>query len=579
MSSSDPRAATSALADAPNVAARHPQFAQALRLQAGGDPAAARQLYLGLIETPALTAACLHQLAVITSLRNEHERAAGLFRHALKLDPSNLRNYSSLANALSRCGNGAAALGVLLDQGCALQNAGRYADAEIPYREILSHDLLNYGAYVNLGTCLAQLHRLPEALQQLFRAMQLYGRLDKRVADFALALRERLADNIDVPLEAVLPPGLPNGRIEKIEDAITTLGKIMSEFCRPQEAVLCHRQSIALAPGFALAHWNLSLALLATGSHAEGWQEYEWRWHWEGFPGAQRRLPIQPWRGEPLSGQRVLVWAEQGFGDTLQFAPLVSRLAQMGAQVTFEVMTPLVRLLAQSFTDITVIEGPVQNQPALQGRDFDFGIANLSLPARLGLSAKSLPLATGYLKAAPDDIARWAPRLASNGRLRVGVVWAGRSKPDARRSIAFELMAPLFDRRVIKWYSLQVGPEQDDIPKGGNAAIDSLAAELTDFAETAAAMTHLDLIITIDTAAAHLAAALGKPVWLLLPRVSDWRWVETTAVSSWYPSLRIFRQASDGHWGSVIAAVGEALDCRTAQPVAAADSAQVSLWT
>ena len=164
MSSSDPRAATSALADAPNVAARHPQFAQALRLQAGGDPAAARQLYLGLIETPALTAACLHQLAVITSLRNEHERAAGLFRHALKLDPSNLRNYSSLANALSRCGNGAAALGVLLDQGCALQNAGRYADAEIPYREILSHDLLNYGAYVNLGTCLAQLHRLPEAL-------------------------------------------------------------------------------------------------------------------------------------------------------------------------------------------------------------------------------------------------------------------------------------------------------------------------------------------------------------------------------------------------------------------------------
>lgn len=549
-----------------SLRALFPQFAEALALHARGDLEGARGLYLRLIERPRLTAACLQQLGVLATQRAEYELAAEIFRHSLKLDPSNLRTYSQLANTLSRVGRGAEGLAILLDQGCTLQSAGRYADAEQPYREILSHDRLNYGAYVNLGTCLAQMHRLPEATQQIFRAMQLYGRLDARVAIFEQELGQRIADRVGVPLNNTLPPGLPSGRIEKIEDAVTTLGKIMTEFCLPDEAILCHRQSIELAPGYALAHWNLSLALLATGRYAEAWAEYEWRWHWDGFPDAKRQRHFPPWRGESLANKRVLVWAEQGFGDTLQFAPLVTRLAEMGAQVTFEVMHPLVRLLAQSLHGIAVVDSSEKIQPLLHGNEFDFAVAHISLPAILGLRAESLPIAISSLRAEASAVTRWAQRIEPSGRCRAGIVWAGRSKPDARRSIPFQLLSPLFDRQTLKWYSLQVGPQAQDIPKVGNAAIDDLSNELTDFAETAAAMANLDLIVTIDTAAAHLAGALGKPTWLFLPWVSDWRWAATTTgasgskYSAWYPSVRIFKQPGDGQWNEVIEAVGAELD-------------------
>ena len=550
----------------PALSANFPLFAQALKLHSSGDHEGARALYLRLVERPRLTAACLHQLAVLATQRGEHEIAPELFRHALKLDPSQLRTYANLAASLQKVGRNAEALSVLLDQGCTLQNAGRYAEAELPYREILSHDLLNYGAYVNLGTCLAQMHRLPEAAQQIFRAMQLYGRLDARVAEFAEQLARRIADKVGVPLQARLPPGAPSGRIEKIEDAVTTLGKIMTEFCLPDEAILCHRQSLALAPGFALAHWNLSLALLSTGQYAQAWPEYEWRWHWDGFPEAQRQRNYTPWRGEAPANKRILVWSEQGFGDTLQFAPLVAQLAAKGAQVSFEVMRPLAGLMAQSLKGVTVIEAPDAGQPAAPDQTYDYAVANISLPAIMGLELASLPLASKYLRADPATKKRWAKRIAPTDKTRIGVVWAGRSKPDARRSIAFSILAPLFDRQTLKWYSLQVGPPVNDIPKAGNAAIEDLSQGLTDFAETAAAMSCLDLVITIDTAAAHLAGGLGIPTWLLLPRVSDWRWAatstraETQTWSCWYPSVRIFKQSSDGLWDGVIGEVGAALD-------------------
>jgi tetratricopeptide (TPR) repeat protein len=563
-----PEAADHQSASAPfaALAPHFPRFAQALSFHANGELAKARELYLLLMERPRLTAACLHQLATLAEQRAEHELAVELFRHSLRLDPSILVTYSKLANALSRLGHRLAALNVMLDQGCAQQNAGRYAEAELIYREILSNDLLNYGAYVNLGTCLAQMHRIAEATQQIFRAMQLYGRLDARVTGFAHHLASRIADKVRVPLSARLPNGNPSGRIEKIEDAITTLGKIMTEFCLPDEAILCHRQSIALAPGFALAHWNLSLALLSKGQYGQAWPEYEWRWHWDGFPEAQRYRQLQRWRGEPLAGKRILVWAEQGFGDTLQFAPLINQLVTMGAEVSFEVMRPLLRLLTQSLPGVRVIETPEAGQPTSPNETSDFAVANISLPAILGLDQTALPIATQYLAADTSAIARWAERLGPTGKRRVGVVWAGRPKPDVRRSIAFEALAPLLDRHQWDWYSLQVGLQADDIPKVSNIRIEDLSQGLTNFAETAAAMHCMDLIITVDTAAAHLAGGMGKPTWLLLPHVADWRWAATIQKASsetwscWYPSVRIFKQSNDGQWDGVVQAVGAALD-------------------
>ncbi len=550
----------------PELAAHFPRFAEALARQDQGDLEGARALYLPLLEHPRLTAPCLHQLAGLAAARGELALAADLYRHVLRLDPSLLPSYSQLANVLWRLGMAAAGLNVLLEQGCALQLAERFADAEIPYREILQHDPLNYGAHVNLGTCLAQMHRLPEAARHMLLALRLYGRLNRTVLAFAHSLQQELAG---VPaLDAPLPEGLPTGRIEKIEDAVTTLGKLMSEMGLPEQAVRCHRLSVALAPGFALGHWNLALALLAVGDYAAGWQEYEWRWHWPGFPAARRQGDLPVWTGEPLAGKKIRVWAEQGFGDTLQFAPLVSQLAAQGADVHYEVMQPLHRLMVQSLPGVTVIEAPEAGTAPQATDGFDYAVANISLPALLPARMAALPLAEAYLKPAADAVKRWDQRMGDDKLPRVGIAWAGRSKPNALRSVPFALLAPLFERRSVSWYSLQVGAEQHDVALAGSATIHNLAEGLTDFAETAAAMANLDLVITIDSAVAHLAGALGKRTWLMLLAVPDWRWADTRVqdgqeFSAWYPSVQIFRQATGQGWEPVVAQLGYALDAAT----------------
>jgi tetratricopeptide (TPR) repeat protein len=549
------------------LVAHFPRFAEAVAKQTSGDLEGARALYLTLLERPRLTAACMHQLASLAAARGELEAAVGLYRHALRLEPAHLVTYSKLANALWRLGQGAAGLSVLLDQGCTLQLAERFADAEIPYREILQHDPLNYGAHVNLGTCLAQMHKLPEAAQHLLLALRLFGRLNRTVLAFAQSLQQPLADVL-AP-DAPLPEGLPTGRIEKIEDAVTTLGKLMSELGLPQQAVRCHRLSVALAPGFALGHWNLALALLAVGEYAEGWQAYEWRWHWPGFPAARRQGEQPVWTGQPLAGKKIRVWAEQGFGDTLQFAPLVNQLAAQGAQVSFEVMAPLHRLMAQSLQRVTVVEAPQAGMlPPNNAADFDYAVAHISLPALLPACMATLPLAERYLQPAVDAVKRWDQRMGDDKLPRVGIAWAGRSQPNALRSVPFALLAPLWERRSVSWYSLQVGAQQNDLALAGSAAIQNLAAGLTDFAETAAAVANMDLVITIDSAVAHLAGALGKRTWLMLLPAPDWRWADTHTqdgqeFSNWYPSVQLFRQADATGWEPVVAQLGLALDQAT----------------
>lgn len=542
---------------------RFPGFAKALAEHQVGNLETARRHYEELVAEPALTAACLHQIAMLAIQQGREESAQGLLRHVIRIDPMFVPAYGALAQLLHRSGRNAAALGTLLEQGGILQMNEHFAQAEPSYLEILKHDPLHYGAYVNLGTCLAQMHRLPEALHAFLRALELYGRLNVQVAEFHQLLQRQLVEKRLIATMISLPTGLPSGSIEKIEDAITSLGKVMTEMCCTQEAILCHRMSVHLAPGFALAHWNLSLALLAAGDFEEGWQKYEWRWHWQGFPDRLRRLPIRRWQGEPLAGKSVFVWAEQGFGDTMQFAPLVRKLALLDVSITFEVPAPLVRLLRASLPEVHVIEAVEaegSKRPPAKPAAFDFAVAQASLPALLRLGTADLPLEQGYLHPCSATIARWTERISECGALRIGVVWAGRPKPDPRRSIPFHLLNPLFNRRSIQWFSLQVGAAQNDIPRIGNSAIQNLAPWLTDFSETAGAILRMDLVITIDSAVAHLAGGLGKKAWLLLPWIADWRWSGDADRSDWYPEMNIFRQSSEGAWKDVIENVGRALD-------------------
>jgi len=539
-----------------------PAFGAALRRHEAGDLAGARAGYLELVDQPELTGICLHQLGILAANRGDHLRAAEMFRRALRLEPGHIMIGRNLAAALDRVGNPAAAVAVLVDLGCTLQLAGHYPPAIAFYQEVLARDPLNYAANVNLGTALAWQEQLPAAARHLVDALALYGRLFPGVAAFARELETGLAGKLaGFPRGTALPAGPPGGALEKIEDALTTLGKVMNESGLSEEALACYEESSRLAPGYALGHWNLSLALLTKGDFRRGWREYEWRWQWRDFPEARRLLPAPDWQGEDPAGRRIVVWGEQGFGDVIQLAPLVSRLKAKGADIVFEVPTPLVRLMKQSLDGVEVIGRGNDPHTLAVGTLPDFVLPQFSLPERLGLETADLPLAAAYLRSDPADDAAWAARIPASDKKKVGLVWGGRPNQadNPKRSIPLVLLKPLLEAEGISWYGLQLGPAQAELAASGLAGITDLSPDLKDFADTAAAIAQLDLVISVCTAVAHLAGAMGKPVWLLARTPADWRWGREGDRSAWYPSMRIFRQKRMGDWQGVIAEVKEAL--------------------
>jgi hypothetical protein len=257
------------------------------------------------------------------------------------------------------------------------------------------------------------------------------------------------------------------------------------------------------------------------------------------------------WRGEPLAGRRLLVWAEQGLGDTLQFVRYARHLADLSAEIVVEVQPELERVVRQSLPDIEVIArgGPPPR--------FDVHAPLMSLPHRLGTHLDTIPADVPYLKADEARMARWADRLGPRdaGR-RIGVVWAGnvQSSNLRRRSLDPGLLGALADVPGVEWFSLQKG-------SAARPPVDMTdwTAELLDFADTAALLTQLDLVITVDTAVAHLAGALGRPVWIMLLNAPDWRWLLRRADSPWYPTARLFRQHQPGDWNSVVQTIAQEL--------------------
>jgi hypothetical protein len=305
-----------------------------------------------------------------------------------------------------------------------------------------------------------------------------------------------------------------------------------------------------LQPGLPAAHGSLAIALLSVGDYQRGFAEYEWRWRCDNFTTAARDFGRPMWDGSDPSGRTIFVHTEQGYGDTIQFARYIPLLARRGATVLVECHAAL-RLLFRRLDGVSKVVSAGIRPP-----DFDLHTPILSLPKWFGTTMQTVPRDVPYLTPDPDRLGAWRQRLEGQA-LHVGLVWSGNIKPDPHRTCELKNFAPLAGIAGVRFYSLQVGPGAGDIasaPPG--LGIVNWSEHLSDFNETAAAMQCLDLIITIDTAAAHLAGALGRPVWTLLPWAPDWRWFLDRDDSVWYPTMRLFRQSAKGDWSDPIARAG-----------------------
>jgi len=335
------------------------------------------------------------------------------------------------------------------------------------------------------------------------------------------------------------------------------LGNALRELGRLDEAIASYRKAITLTPELIDAHYNLSTTLLLRGELQAGWTEFEWRWKTEYLIMAQRSFTQPQWAGEPARGRTLLIHAEQGLGDSLQFCRYATLAARRGLRVILEVQAPLVRLLR----NLPGVERVMARGEALP--DFDLHCPMMSLPLACATTIETIPQSAAYLRADPAQVEAWRKRLDAMPPLgpRIGLVWAGSATLtiDLRRSINPEKLAPLVRLPGLHFVSLQkIGPAAP-----ADFRLTDFMADMNDFADTAALIANLDLVISVDTAVAHLAAALGKPVWMLDRFDHCWRWLTGRRDSPWYPTLRLYRQPRRGDWDSVLAEVVRDLKARS----------------
>lgn len=320
-------------------------------------------------------------------------------------------------------------------------------------------------------------------------------------------------------------------------ETLNNLANLQQGAGRPEAALVLQDRALALAPANAEMHYNRALLLLLLGRWAEGWQEHEWRWQAAGFTSPRRRFASPAWDGRPLPGGTLLVHWEQGLGDTIQFIRYAAAARARVGQLVLEVQPPLAALL-RSLPGLDAVVTAGDQVPS-----HDAHAPLLSLPLLLG---QPEPAAQPPYLAAPG-ITREAGR--------IGLVWAGNPKHlnDRNRSIPLPLLAPLLTVPGRRWVSLQVGPRSADIATAGLAdRLEDLSPGLADFTATAAALARLELLITVDTAVAHLAGALGVRTWLLLPFAPDWRWGPAGTTTPWYGSYRLWRQPRPGDWAALL---------------------------
>jgi tetratricopeptide (TPR) repeat protein len=481
-------------------------------------------------------------------------RAVSCFEQALLIRPDAVELHSNLGTALQDLGRPDEAIAcyrkaltlrpdaaeILDNLAGALRAQGQLDEAQACYEHALSLRPNRIESRIGLGVVLRDQDRIEEAVACYERVLALIPDHPETLNNLGVALvdLDRLEEAImQYERALVLLPAA---------ETHNNLGIALERHGRHAEAFACYERALAIKPDYAEAHFNRAHALLATGQLDEGWQEYEWR-----FAVAQydRNFKQPLWSGELLAGGSILIHAEQGFGDTLQFLRYVPLVAKRGGRVVLEVPEPIVRL-AHTVAGVSEVVAAGAPLPA-----FDCHCPLLSLPRVFKTNLATIPNTVPYLSAPGEAPAAWTEQITGASGLRVGIVWAGTTVG----AIDLRLLQPLWEVPGISWFSLQVGDRSGDISPLDGVKIADLSPWLSDFAETSVAVSHLDLVISVDTSVAHLAGALGRPMWLLLPKASEWRWLLERGDSPWYPTARLFRQRNAGDWLGVAREAAAAL--------------------
>jgi len=473
-----------------------------------------------------------NNLALVRTGQGKHEEAAEACRRALELKPDSPEIHNNLGNAL--------------------RDQGRLEEAIAAYRSAIRYRPDYAGAHSNLGMVLRACGRMEEAVAVCRMAVQ----LDRNFAEAYINLGTVLHDH-GQPGAAMDAYRMALQIKPDLAEAYNNIGDVLLTIGRIDEAITAFDRAIELKPGYEEAKFNCSLSLLLRGDFARGWPLYEAR---RGLVGKRREFSQPTWDGGLVNGRRLLIHAEQGLGDSMQFIRYAELASARGAQVILECQEGLIELLrgAKGVGEIVKAGDPLP--------PFDLQVPMLSQPMVFKTTLENIPGEVPYLFADPGRGAAWRDRLGSDkSRLRVGLAWAG--NPEHRhhriRDIALETLRPLLGVNGIAFFSVQVGSGSEQIHRLPDAAaIIDHTEHLQDFADTAALMMELDLIISVDTAVAHLAGALGRPVWTLLPFVPDWRWGLEGEETPWYPTMRLFRQPTRGDWDSVIRRVAKELAIR-----------------
>jgi tetratricopeptide (TPR) repeat protein len=488
----------------------------------------AESLYREILAQSPDDAHAFYLLGLVDLQRGRNETAVAHMQQAIRLKPDFAEGHNNLGHAL--------------------RTMGRMDEALASIRQAIRLQPNYAGAHAHLGVSLAQEGRLREAVDAYQEALRLnpmdaetwsnlgiamwhLGRLDEAMANFNHALERR----------------------PDLADAHSNLGSVLRAQGKVREALPCLREALRLNPDHVEAHWNLALALLAAGDFQQGWKEYEWRWKRREWP--PRVFPQPRWDGEPVQGRSILLCSEQGLGDTIQFIRYAAILKQRGARVIVSCQKPLRVLLAGCPGADVLCE---QNrEPAA----FDVWSPLLSVPGLLSTTIETIPAPGPYLFASPKLVERWRRYLSRFKGFKVGICWQGSSghSADRYRSVPLGQFAPLAAIEGVQLISLQKGHGSDQLRDLTQPfSVFDLAYKLDNssgaFMDTAAVMMSLDLVITADTAIAHLAGALGVPVWNALHMImTDWRWLLDRQDSPWYPTMRLFRQSRPDDWTGVFA--------------------------